>query len=115
MKGVSLLDVTQLHVEDQRRVGRNDWRRSLGTVGHGRRARDASLGADLHASHTQIPAADHLAATQVEGEALAALRAVEHLVVGLEATLVVHLQQRMKSTHLTPDATNTKPQQVHLT
>lgn len=90
-----LLNSSQLNVKDEGGIWRNGRSGSLRSVSHGWWAGDASLAADLHASHTDVPALDHFTAAQLEGEALAGLGAVEHFVVGLQASFVVNLMEKI--------------------
>lgn len=86
----TLVDILQLDVKDQSRIGRNDWRRTLLSVAHICGNDNASLAADSHANHSDIPALDDLTASQGEFEGRTALCTVKHLVVRLESTFIVH-------------------------
>ena len=56
------LDADELHVEHQRRAGRNDAAGAAVAVGEVRRDDEAALPADLHAGDALIPSLDHLTA-----------------------------------------------------
>lgn len=68
-----LLDLQELDFEDERRVGRNHTRVTLGTVGEFRRDSELALPAHAHRSHTFVPTFNHLAAPQHETKRLIAI------------------------------------------
>src|SRR5688572_15578943 len=68
-RGLSL-DAHQLHVEYERRAGRNHATRAAVAVGEVRRNSEAPLAADLHAGHALIPTRDHLPGAERHGERL---------------------------------------------
>src|SRR5581483_12078388 len=70
-----LADRQQLHLEEQRRVGRNDAARAARAVAEVRRDGELALAADLHAGDAFVPAADHFAFAEREHERLAAVLA----------------------------------------
>src|SRR5688572_9833913 len=75
-----LLDLEEIDLEHQRRVGWNHAARSTSAVTHRWRNREDSRAADLHAGHAFIPARNHLARAEREVERLIAVfRAVELL------------------------------------
>src|SRR6185437_1350174 len=77
---VRLLHFEQLHVEDQRRVGRYHATRAARAVSHVRRNDQRALTTHFHADHTFIPSLDHLACAEDETERyLAVERAIELL------------------------------------
>src|SRR5256714_12038864 len=78
----SLLDLEELDIEEQRRVGRNRAAGAALTVAQLRRDDQRALAANLHPGNALVPAADDLPAAQLERERLAVvLRAVEFLPV----------------------------------
>src|ERR1019366_2123655 len=86
---VDPVDGHELDFEDQRRVGRDDRRPTLRAVGHGRRNRELSLLADLHARDSLVPPFDDLTLAERELKGLIPVaRAVELLSVGQGADIV---------------------------
>lgn len=67
-----LLDLKELDIEDELRVG-GDTGESLLAVGQVRRDRDAALTTGGHTSNTDVPTLDDLALAQLEGEWLSLL------------------------------------------
>ena len=90
MRLFALVDLDDLDVEDEGGAARDVWGSATGTVGVVGGDGDPALGADGHAGNTDVPALDDLAATELEGERLALLVAVEDLVVLLELSDVAH-------------------------
>src|SRR5687767_5458929 len=75
-----LLDLEEIDLEHQRRVGRDHAAGAAGAVTHRWRNREDSRAADLHACHAFIPSGNHLARAEREVERLIAVfRAVELL------------------------------------
>src|SRR3954452_14653619 len=76
----------QVDHEDERRVGRDGGRLTLGAVGELGRNDQLTAAADPHSLHAGVPAGDHLAAPELELERLraAAPRRVELLAVVVE-------------------------------
>src|SRR5688572_2472497 len=75
-----LLDLEEIDLEHQRRVGRDHAAGAAGAVTHRWRNREDSRAAYLHAGHAFIPARNHLARTEREIERLIAVfRTVELL------------------------------------
>src|SRR5690606_26241723 len=80
----------QLDVEHQRRVGRDHAADATLAIGHLRGDAQLAPAAFAHARHALLPAGDHLAATQREGEGLVAVvRTVELLAAQVRLALVV--------------------------
>jgi hypothetical protein len=90
MRLFALVDLDDLDVEDEGGAARDVWGSATGTVGVVGGDGDPALGANGHAGDTDVPALDDLAATELEGERLALLVAVEDLVVLLELSDVAH-------------------------
>lgn len=86
----ALVDLDNLDVEDEGGATGNVRGSATGAVGVVSGDGDAALGANGHAGDTDVPALDDLAAAELEGERLALLVAVEHLVVLLELADVAH-------------------------
>ena len=73
-----LSDAEQLHVEDQRRIRRNDAARATGAIAHRWRDDQPPLPADAHPGDARIPTLDDAPAAQREREGLATVaRAIE--------------------------------------
>lgn len=68
----SLLDLQQLDVKDEGRIGRDSWHTSA-AIGVLRWNSQASLSTDLHTSNTDVPALDDFASAELEGEWFARL------------------------------------------
>src|SRR5882724_7795221 len=72
-------DIDELDVEQQRCIGRNHIARTARAVA-GRGWNDqSSYATGLHAGDTEVPAADHVAPTELEGEGLPASPAAVEL------------------------------------
>src|SRR5262245_59019520 len=79
----SLLQVEELHLEQQRRVRRDHPAGAARAVAEVGRDQQRALAADLHAGHALVPALDDLALAEAERERAAAIeRAVELLALG---------------------------------
>ena len=84
--GTRLLHAEKLHVEDERRIGRNGLARALGSVRQPGRNDEPSLAADPHAFDALIPAWNDVALSQGERERFVAVaRRIElgALVIGI--------------------------------
>lgn len=74
----STFDFGALHLEDERRVGRDCWRRSRRAVGHVRWNYKLPFLSDADAQQTTVPALNHLAGAERKAERRSALvRAIE--------------------------------------
>src|SRR5688572_11925558 len=65
----------QLHLEHQRRIGRDHAARAACAVAELRRDQQHARAADLHALHAFVPAGDHHAAAKIEAERIVAILA----------------------------------------
>src|SRR5438552_152375 len=83
------LDVNQLDIEQERRIGRDDVARTARAVAEFRRDCQFTPAAHLHAHHPFVPAFDDLADTDHELEWLAAItRTIELAAVRQRARVV---------------------------
>ncbi len=84
-------NVQQLHVENQRRPGRNGRRSARGSVAEIRRDDQLPPAADLHARYTFVPTGNDLSRTERKAEWLVPVPAAVELLAVREPPGVVHL------------------------